>query len=150
MYTLQTLVERKFVKLLFDYYSEPPLPLQLLHCTFLYIVPQCMGNPTGQSTGSVVSQSAGLRETVCLIRLAIGHIWINVGQQMTRFQQKWLFGATYLFFASVKNRFRVDVRKIDVLQFFLDLYKTQHSAWPCIRMTRTTTEMDLTVYLFIF
>ena len=40
---------------------------------------------------------------ISLAILAIGHIWINVGQRMTRFQQKWLFRATYLFFRVVRR-----------------------------------------------
>ena len=56
--TPETLVERKFVKLLLDYYSGPPLPLQSLYYTLLYLVHQRMENYTGQSTECVISQNA--------------------------------------------------------------------------------------------
>jgi hypothetical protein len=38
--TPQTLVERKFVKLLLDYYVGPPVPLQSMYYTLLYLVHQ--------------------------------------------------------------------------------------------------------------
>ena len=90
-----------------------------------------------------------LTMSIVLAILAIGHIWINVGQRMTRFQQKWLFRATYLFFRVVRRLLSERDKDTRLAPLF------GHVRGSTLRMAlhkddTLSAEMALRSYLFIF